>query len=123
MTHAAVLGNAGANTAIAAVFGQKGLYLGLSFGDPSAPTPSAGEVTGPGYQRQGVTFTLGSRAASNAAALVFDDLNAVTVNYLVVWDAPAGGNVIAWLDITDDPVAVVQGGGVTVPVNTLAWAA
>lgn len=66
----------------------------------AAPSDSGGgtEVSGGGYARQSVAFTVTGDTASNSAALEWATATAGygTVSHVGVFDAVSGGNLIAW---------------------------
>ena len=78
-------------------------YLALYTADP---TDSGGgtEVTGGGYARQSVSFTVSGNTASNSAAVEYPTATASygTVVAVGVFDASTGGNLIAYAGLTTD---------------------
>lgn len=70
----------------------------------SAPDDTGGgtEVSGGGYGRQAVTFTISGNTASNNAAIEWDVATASfgTVTHVGVFDAASGGNLIAYAALT-----------------------
>ena len=70
----------------------------------SAPSDTGGgtEVSGGGYARKAVTFTVSGNTASNNAAIEWDTATASfgTVTHVGVFDAASGGNLIAYAALT-----------------------
>lgn len=70
----------------------------------SAPSDSGGgtEVSGGGYARQSVTFTVSGNTASNNAALEYPTAtgNYGTVTHVGVYDASSAGNLLAYASLT-----------------------
>lgn len=70
----------------------------------SAPSDTGGgtEVSGGGYGRQAVTFTISGNTASNNAAIEWDTATSGygTVTHVGVFDAASGGNLIAYAALT-----------------------
>lgn len=69
-----------------------------------SPSDTGGgtEVTGGGYARQAVTFTVSGNTASNTAAIEWPVATASygTVTDVGVFDAASGGNLIAYAALT-----------------------
>ena len=70
----------------------------------SAPSDTGGgtEVSGGGYGRQAVTFTISGNTASNNAAIEWDTATSGygTVTHVGVFDAATSGNLIAYAALT-----------------------
>ena len=70
----------------------------------AAPSDTGGgtEVSGGGYGRQAVTFTISGNTASNNAAIEWDTATSGygTVTHVGVFDAASGGNLIAYAALT-----------------------
>ena len=70
----------------------------------SAPSDTGGgtEVSGGGYARQSVSFTVSGDTASNSAALEYPTATASygTVTHVGVFDASTAGNLIAYAALT-----------------------
>jgi len=70
----------------------------------AAPSDTGGgtEVSGGGYGRQAVTFTISGNTASNNAAIEWDTATSSfgTVTHVGVFDAASGGNLIAYAALT-----------------------
>ena len=70
----------------------------------AAPNDTGGgtEVSGGGYGRKAVTFTVSGNTASNNAAIEWDTATASfgTVTHVGVFDAASGGNLIAYAALT-----------------------
>ena len=70
----------------------------------AAPSDSGGgtEVSGGGYARQSVTFTVSGDTASNSGAIEFPTAtgNYGTVSHVGVFDALSSGNLLAWAALT-----------------------
>ena len=70
----------------------------------SAPSDTGGgtEVSGGGYGRKAVTFTILGNTASNNAAIEWDTATSSfgTVTHVGVFDAASGGNLIAYAALT-----------------------
>lgn len=76
-------------------------YLALYTAAPS-DTGGGTEVSGGGYARQSVTFTVSGNTASNNAAIEFPTAtgNYGTVTHIGVFDALSGGNLLAYASLT-----------------------
>ena len=76
-------------------------YLALYTAAPS-DTGGGTEVSGGGYARQSVTFTVSGNTASNNAAIEFPTAtgNYGTVTHIGVFDASSGGNLLAYASLT-----------------------
>ena len=70
----------------------------------AAPSDSGGgtEVSGGGYTRKTVAFTVSGNTASNSASVEFPTATASygTVSHVGVFDASSGGNLIAYAALT-----------------------
>jgi len=76
-------------------------HIALYTASPSDPGGGT-EVTGGGYARQAVTFTVSGNTASNNAAIEWPVATAAygTVTDVGVFDASSGGNLIAYAALT-----------------------
>ena len=76
-------------------------HIALYTGAPD-DTGGGTEVSGGGYGRQAVTFTISGNTASNNAAIEWDTATASfgTVTHVGVFDAASGGNLIAYAALT-----------------------
>lgn len=76
-------------------------YLALFTAAPS-DTGGGTEVSGGGYARQSVTFTVSGNTASNNAAIEYPTATANygTVTHIGVFDASSGGNLLAHAALT-----------------------
>ena len=76
-------------------------HIALYTASPSDPGGGT-EVTGGGYARQAVTFTVSGNTASNTAAIEWPVATAGygTVTDVGVFDAASGGNLIAYAALT-----------------------
>lgn len=76
-------------------------YLALFTAAPS-DTGGGTEVSGGGYARQSVTFTVSGNTASNSAAIEYPTATANygTVTHIGVFDASSGGNLLAHAALT-----------------------
>jgi hypothetical protein len=73
-------------------------YVGLYNSDPTDNGTGGAELTGLAYSRQAVNWgAVTNRQMVNAADVVFPIAtgNWVGVNYVVLFDAPTGGNMVA----------------------------
>lgn len=72
-------------------------YVGLFTTDP-AEGETGTEVSGNGYARKAVTFTVTGDTGSNSADVEFDAATGSwgTVTHVAVHDASTGGNIIAY---------------------------
>ena len=70
-------------------------YVGLFTSDPT-DAGTGTEVSGGGYARQTVAFTVTGNEATNSAVIEFDPATAPfgTVTHVAVLDALTGGNII-----------------------------
>jgi len=76
-------------------------HIALYTASPSDPGGGT-EVSGGGYARQSVTFTVSGNTASNTAAIEWPVATAGygTVTDVGVFDAASGGNLIAYAALT-----------------------
>ena len=76
-------------------------HIALYTASPSDPGGGT-EVSGGGYARQAVTFTVSGNTASNTAAIEWPVATAGygTVTDVGVFDAASGGNLIAYAALT-----------------------
>ena len=76
-------------------------HIALYTGAPS-DTGGGTEVSGGGYGRQAVTFTISGNTASNSAAIEWDTATSGygTVTHVGVFDAATSGNLIAYAALT-----------------------
>ena len=76
-------------------------YVGL-FTDNPGEAQGGTEVSGNGYARKAVTFTVSGDTASNNAAIEFDVAtgNWGTISHIAVYDALTSGNQIAYAALT-----------------------
>lgn len=72
-------------------------YLGLFTSDPTETGTAGTEVTGGGYVREAVSFTVSGNTATNSAAIEWSPATASwgTVTHIAIMDALSGGNMIA----------------------------
>jgi len=72
-------------------------YLGLFTSDPTETGAAGTEVSGGGYVRKAVTFTVSGNLATNSAAIEWSAASSSwgTVTHIAVLDASSGGNMIA----------------------------
>jgi len=70
-------------------------YVGLYTSDPT-DAGTGTEVSGGGYAREAVTFTVTGNEATNSGVIEFDAATASfgTVTHIAVLDALTGGNII-----------------------------
>ena len=73
-------------------------YLGLFTADPSSAT----EISGSGYTRKAVTFTVTGDTATNSGAVEFPVATASwgTISHVAIFDAATTGNQIAYAALT-----------------------
>ena len=81
------------------------LYVGV-FTSAASDTGPGTEVSGNGYARQSVAFTVAGTSpttAASSAAVEFPEATGSwgTVTYAGVFDAVSGGNMLAWAELTD----------------------
>lgn len=76
-------------------------YLGLFTTDPGEAQGGT-EVSGNGYAREAVTFTVSGDTASNSAAIEFSAATGSwgTITHVAVYDASTGGTQIAYAALT-----------------------
>lgn len=94
-------------------------YLGLF---TAAPGEAGGgtEVSGGGYVRKAVTFSVSGNLATNSAAVEFDVATADwgTITDIAVFDASTGGNQIAYATLTTSKT-IATGDVLRVPAGDL----
>lgn len=81
------------------------LYVGV-FTSAASDTGPGTEVSGNGYARQSVAFTVSGTSpttAASSAAVEFPEATGSwgTVTYAGIFDAVSGGNMLAWAELTD----------------------
>ena len=83
------------------------VYVSLHSADPGET--GANEISGGGYARQQVTFNAPSGGSmTNSNLLRWDNMPAVTVTHVALWDAPTLGNPI-WTGPLTASVTVTAG--------------
>lgn len=77
-------------------------YLGLFTANPNEDGSGATEISGNGYARKSVSFTVSGNLATNSAAVEFDVATGSwgTISHVAVFDASSGGNQIAYAALT-----------------------
>ena len=77
-------------------------YLGLFTANPDEDGSGATEISGNGYARKSVSFTVSGNLATNSAAVEFDVATGSwgTISHVAVFDASSGGNQIAYAALT-----------------------
>jgi hypothetical protein len=77
-------------------------YLGLFTANPDEDGSGATEISGSGYARKSVAFTVSGNLATNSAAVEFDVATGSwgTVSHVAVFDASSSGNQIAYAALT-----------------------
>ena len=94
-------------------------YVGLF---TAAPGEAGGgtELSGSGYTREAVTFTVSGNTASNDAAIEFPTAtgNWGTITHVAVFDASTSGNMIAYASLTASK-AIDTGDVLRVPTGDL----
>ena len=94
-------------------------HLGLF---TAAPGESGGgtELSGSGYARQAITFTVSGNNASNNAAIEFPTASGSwgTITHVAVFDASTSGNMIAYASLTASKV-IDTGDVLRVPTGDL----
>ena len=94
-------------------------YLGLFTSNPGDDN-SGTEVSGNGYARKSVSFSVSGDTATNIAAVEFDvaTANWGTITHVAVFDASTGGNQIAYAALTSSKV-IETGDVIRVPAGDL----
>ncbi len=94
-------------------------HLGLF---TAAPGEAGGgtELSGSGYARQAITFTVSGNNASNNAAIEFPTASGSwgTITHVAVFDASTSGNMIAYASLTASKT-IDTGDVLRVPANDL----
>jgi len=95
------------------------LYLALFTTNP-AEDGSGTEVTGGGYVRQSVAFTVTGNTASNTAAVEYPTASANygTVTHVGVYDASTSGNLLAYAALSASKT-IDSGDVLRIPSNDL----
>lgn len=77
-------------------------YVGLFTADPGDAGSGATEISGNGYTRKAVTFTVTGDTATNSGAVEFDVATGSwgTISHCAIFDASSGGNQIAYSALT-----------------------
>lgn len=94
-------------------------YLALFTAAPGE-TGGGTELSGSGYARQAVTFTVSGNTASNNAAIEFPTASGSwgTITHAAVFDASTSGNMIAYASLTASKT-IDTGDVLRVPANDL----
>jgi hypothetical protein len=76
-------------------------YIGL-FTDNPDEAGAGTEISGNGYARKAVTFTVSGNNASNSSAIDFDAATGSwgTITHAAIFDAASSGNMIAYGSLT-----------------------
>ena len=83
------------------------VYVSLHSADPGET--GANEISGGGYARQQVTFNAPSGGSmTNSNLLRWNNMPAVTVTHVALWDAPTAGNCL-WTGALTTSVTVSAG--------------
>lgn len=97
-------------------------YVGLHTSAPSDATPSNGELVGNNYARQAVTFGAASSGqVANTGSFQHGPAtgsNWGTITHVSIWDAPSGGNCLAFGSV-GSPVAINVNDSVTGAIGAL----
>jgi hypothetical protein len=77
------------------------IYLGLFTSNPDEDG-SGTEISGSGYARKSVAFTVSGNTASNSAAVEFDTATGSwgTITHVGIFDASTSGNLMAYAALT-----------------------
>lgn len=94
-------------------------YVGLFTSDPGEAQGGT-EVSGGGYAREAVTFTIVANSAENSAAIEWPAATADwgTITHIAVHDALTGGSQIAYAALTT-PKTIASGDVLRIPQNDL----
>lgn len=119
------LTNTTAHAILGDTFTGKTLYVGLHITDPTNAGLADTELTtaiASTYARKPVTFTApANRAVSNNNELLWLALPVVSIGYLGVWSAPAGGTLMAVFGTTAGALDIlVAGGSIRLPIHSIA---
>jgi hypothetical protein len=94
------------------------VWVALGTGGTDAAGLTGEPTAASGYLRQPASFT-GSGAQRNVASIRFAFVTGVgTLSHVGVFDAPAGGNALAWSAL-GTPATLSTPGTVTVPAESL----
>lgn len=95
------------------------VWVALGTGGTDATGLTGEPPAASGYVRQPVSFT-GSGTQRNVAALRFAFTAGVgTLTHLGIFDAPAGGNALAWSTL-GTPATLAAAGTITIPAESLS---
>jgi hypothetical protein len=96
------------------------VYVSLHTADPGET--GANEVSGGGYARQQVTFNapvVGAQTTmTNSALLRWDNMPAVTITHVGLWDAASAGNPL-WFGPLSAPVNLAAGSAFEIAAGSL----
>lgn len=94
-------------------------YLSLHTSDPGE-TGATGELSGSGYVRQSIGFTVTNNTATNTAVVEFPTATGSwgTITHIAIWDASSGGNAIAYAALTSSK-AIASGDVLRLPAGDL----
>lgn len=97
----------------------RSLWLALHKADPTSSGIASTELSGGSYQRQRVYFSVPSaKTMVNSAPVQWLSLRANTITHIALWDAHAGGNIIAYGAIT--PQKIEHGQSKTILIGNFA---
>jgi hypothetical protein len=94
-------------------------YLGLFTSDPGEASGGT-EISGSGYAREAITFTVSGDLATNSGAIEFDAATGSwgTITHVAVFDAITSGNQIAYAALSTSK-AIDTGDILRVPAGDL----
>lgn len=97
-----------------------GKWFALHTSDPGPSGSSATEMTGGGYQRAQLTWSVpANRSVANTNAFKILNLPAATVTHMGVWDDQYAGNLLYTIPL-GTPLVVTAGQFFLLPIGDLA---
>ena len=77
-------------------------YIGLFTADPTDTGSAATELTGSGYSRTAVTFSVSGNTATSSGAVEFDAATGTwgTISHIGIFDAASAGNMLIHAALT-----------------------
>jgi hypothetical protein len=101
-------------------------YGGLFTSDPTDAAITSGEVSGYGYSRKAVSFSVSGDTATNSSAVDWPAAKGGswgTVTHIAIFDAPTDGNMIVTaqlsspIDVSAGSVARISAGDLAISIN------
>lgn len=117
------LTNYGENLALATLFTNSTTYLALMTANPGEAGATGSEIVGNGYARQAVPWSTSTGQITNSAVVLFSSNAAWNsgnpIGYWAVFDAPTGGSMLAYGDLSPAGTVASSDRGIAVAIGQL----